>query len=108
MTEHLTNDQLRQFLDRDLDGKEILKVDSQLAACAHCNDRLAELAGPDRSLESLVRLLTVGSDLLLEHPSDAQLGMYVDAPLSQIDQGTVNDHLALCPACRETVDALNE
>ena len=42
------------------------------------------------------------------HPNDTILNDYVDAALDEAERSGVEEHLARCPACRQTVEDLRD
>ena len=105
MSEHLSNIQLAGYSGRTLNADELLAVDRHLASCDACHARFTS---------SLPGGVNVSAPLFdsMEEPFhldyDQHLKPFVDGQLNKIDREIVESHVALCSACADDLQDLQE
>lgn len=90
MSEHLSQSQLAAYSERKLLPDELLAVDSHLASCDECHERLPPIM-PKASLES--------GEEPFHLDYDQHLVPYVDGKANDIDREIVESHVAQCSQC---------
>src|ERR1044072_1603995 len=92
MSEHLSQSQLAGYTGRTLYPDELLAVDSHLASCDECHERLTRIM-PGTSVDSGEEPFHLDYDEKL-HP-------YVDGTANEIDRELVDSHVAQCSRCAD-------
>src|ERR1043165_2616924 len=92
MSEHLSQTQLAGYSGRTLYPDELLAVDSHLASCDECHERLTRIM-PGTSVDSGEEPFHLDYDEHL-HP-------YVDGTANEIDREIVDSHVAQCSRCAD-------
>ena len=104
--EHLSQSQLTRYSGRTLDPPELLEVDSHLASCDVCHERLT------RIFPGAVQHAKSASFDLSEEPFhldyEQHLEPYVDGTANDIDREIVDSHVALCSKCATDLEDLLE
>ena len=97
MSEHLSQTQLAGYSGRTLYPDELLAVDSHLASCDECHERLTRIMpGP---------LFESGEEPFhLDY--DQHLAPYVDGTANEIDREIVDSHVAQCSTCADELSDL--
>jgi hypothetical protein len=97
MSEHLSQTQLAGYSGRTLYPDELLAVDSHLASCDECHERLTRIT-PGTSVESGEEPFHLDYN---EH-----LEPYVDGTGNEIDREIVDSHVAQCSRCADELSDL--
>ena len=97
MSEHLSQTQLAGYSERTLYPDELLAVDSHLASCDECHERLARIV-PGPSFESGEEPFHLDYDQHLEP--------YVDGTANDVDREIVDSHVAQCSKCADELSDL--
>src|SRR4029078_2411733 len=104
MSEHLSQAQLAGYSGRTLYPDELLAVDSHLASCDECYQRLT------RIMPGTAKLAIGPSFQSREEPFhldyDQQLQPYVDGTANDIDREIVDSHVAECSKCANELSDL--
>ncbi|MBS1877661.1 MAG: zf-HC2 domain-containing protein [Acidobacteria bacterium] len=106
--EHLTESQLRGYLEHGLDPAEILRVHDHLRICHLCADSLNARRAASLRSEFVPLFAGEPSTATLSHVDEEELVLYVNGGLSDGQRVNVEAHLAECEACRMTVEDLQE
>lgn len=106
MSEHLSQTQLAAYNGRTLYPDELLAVDSHLASCDECHERLTRMA------PAVGRFTVSRAADAAEGPFhldyEQHLEPYVDGTANDIDREIVDSHVALCSACAAELKDLLE
>jgi hypothetical protein len=97
MSEHLSQAQLAGYSGRTLYPDELLAVDSHLASCDECHERLTRIAMAP-SFES--------GEEPFHLDYDQHLQPYVDGTANDIDREIVDSHVAQCSKCANELSDL--
>ena len=97
MSEHLSQTQLAGYSGRTLYPDELLAVDSHLASCDECHERLTRMV-PGPSFQS--------GEEPFHLDYDQHLGPYVDGTANDIDREIVDSHVAQCSKCADELSDL--
>jgi hypothetical protein len=104
MSEHLSQAQLAGYSGRTLYPDELLAVDSHLASCDECHERLS------RILPGVEKLAVGPSFESGEEPFhldyDQHLQPYVDGTANELDREIVDSHVAQCSKCANELSDL--
>ena len=96
--DHLSETQLKGYSERTLNPDELRAVDSHLASCDECHERLA------RTLPGAIRPIDEPFHLDYEQ----HLEPYVDGKADDIDREIVDSHVAVCSRCATELEDLLE
>ena len=97
MSQHLSQTQLAAYNDRTLYPDELLTVDSHLASCDECHERLTRMV-PAVGRPTVSPAFESGQrDFHLDY--EQHLEPYVDGKASDIEREIVDSHVALCSPC---------
>ncbi len=104
MSQHLSPDDIRDFVDRTLTPARLLEADEHLAGCDLCRS----------AIKTMTRSITVTSaenEVLFgrepnEHLSYEQLTAYVDGHAGDVDREIVEVHRSVCPECSAQIAEL--
>jgi len=100
MSEHLSREEIENYIARDLAPAEILRVDDHLAACGECMlmiDRTPQIAAVRDALKD------VEND---RHLSFETMSKFVDGEITDTEREIANVHMSECSGCSETVGEL--
>jgi anti-sigma factor RsiW len=106
VAEHLTEQQIAGYRQRQMAAPELLAADRHLAACEECRRRLAEAMGLAERFAALRADIDAAGDAEPEHLTFEQILAYAEDRLGAVDRDIVTSHLALCPACRSEAEDL--
>lgn len=95
MSQHPSQVQLTGYSERTLYPDELLAVDSHLASCDVCHERLVRLA----PAPSIVRPFFESAEESFHLDYDQHLEPYVDGTANDIEREIVDGHVALCSEC---------
>jgi len=96
MSEHLSQTQLTKYCEHTLESHELLKVDSHLASCDVCHERL------NRILPGLAKLAVSSFGEEPFHLDYEQhLEPYVDGKADDVAREIVDSHVAECSRCAD-------
>src|SRR5215510_2503041 len=97
MSEHLSQSQLAGYSGRTLYPDELLAVDSHLASCDECYERLMRMR-PETEKRAIGTAVEFGEEPFhLDY--DRHLEPYVNDTANEIDREIVESHVALCSKC---------
>lgn len=99
MTEHLSNDEIKIYLSREMKSAELLRADEHLAVCDTCLGKISVEASPD--------FLPLAADES-EHLSYEQLEKFVDGKADEIEREIADVHLQTCGDCAAQFEGLAE
>jgi anti-sigma factor RsiW len=104
VSEHLSEPELRGFVQHTLEADRVLAVDDHLAVCGSCRERAAAIGRPR------TKLAEMSADLLaLEgHVSEDEIQHYLESTLASSDRARVDRHLAECDVCAREIDELKK
>ena len=97
MSQHPSQIKLTAYSERTLYADELLAVDSHLASCDECHERLIRLA--PAVAPSIVRPALESAEEPFHLDYDQHLEPYVDGKANDIDREIVDSHVALCSEC---------
>ena len=97
MSEHLSQTQLAGYSGRTLYPDELLAVDSHLASCDECHERLTRIK-PGTSIEC--------GEERFHLDYDQHLVPYVEGTAKEIDREIVDSHVAQCSRCADELSDL--
>lgn len=95
MSQHPSQVQLTAYSERTLLPDELLAVDSHLASCDECHERLVGLA----PAPSTVRPVLESAEEPFHLDYEQHLEPYVDGKANDIGREIVDSHIALCSEC---------
>ena len=104
MSQHLSQAQLAAYNERTLYRDELSTVDSHLASCDECHERLTRIA-PAKFTASLA---SDSGEVPFHLDYEQHLEPYVDGTANDIDREIVESHVALCSACATDLKDLLE
>jgi hypothetical protein len=97
MSEHLSQSQLAGYYGRTLYPDELLAVDTHLASCDECYERLTRIR-PGAEKLAIGRAFESGEEPFhLDY--DQHLAPYIDGTANDIDREIVDSHVAVCSKC---------
>jgi hypothetical protein len=102
MSEHLSREEIENFITRDLASAEILRIDDHLAACAECMQMIERVPNID-AIRGVLE-----SDEGLRHIVFDTMSRYVDGELAGAEHELAEVHLSLCGECANAVEELRE
>lgn len=97
MSQHLSQTQLAAYSDRTLFPDELLAVDSHLASCDVCHERLIGITPAVAKLTASGVYESGEGTFHLDY--DQHLEPYVDGKANEIEREIVDSHIALCSEC---------
>lgn len=103
MSEHLSQDDMQNYLDRSLGPEKLVIADDHLAECDVCREKARSSGG--RQMADLSQLLA-DPDLHDGHLSYEQLESYVDGKIGEIEKEIVDFHKGVCRGCLDELDEL--
>ncbi|HEX7315721.1 MAG TPA: zf-HC2 domain-containing protein [Pyrinomonadaceae bacterium] len=106
MSEHLTDEQFKQYRAGRMSPVELLRLDEHFANCASCRERVRTGEQLVASFASLTADLGIANASTGAHISYEQLADLVDGRLDGEASGVVNNHLRACAACAEEARSL--
>lgn len=100
VTDHILDRNLNRYARREADAAEILRIQTHLAACDACRQKLASISGLEKSFAA-VRESFAFDELSEneEHLTYEQLEFFLDHKLDAVEQEIVESHLAFCGEC---------
>lgn len=104
MSEHLSQTQLAGYSGRTLYPDELLAVDSHLASCDECYERLTRIMPRTAKLAIGPSFESGEEPFHLDY--DRHLQPYVDGTANDIDREIVDSHVALCGKCAAELEDL--
>jgi hypothetical protein len=104
--DHLTEEELKQYRQRQMPPPALLDADDHLAGCAECRRRL-ERTESGASDAALWRALTGGEPASQQHLSHEELVAFAENDWNQADRQRVATHLANCAECRTDAEDLS-
>ncbi len=108
VNDHISDPFLNRYTRRETDAAEILRIQTHLAACDVCRQKLAFVAGGAEKSFAAVReyfAFDESSDEL-EHLTYEQLEFFLDHKLDEVDREIVESHLAFCAECERDLQDL--
>lgn len=97
MDSHLSEIKIRELLNGNVAGRELLALDAHIAECAECAERIAEaVAG---------RAAVIGEEPSV-HLEYETLEAYVESALNDVELEIADVHLRVCEECREDLEDL--
>lgn len=106
MSQHPSQIQLTAYSERTLYADELLAVDSHLASCDACHERLIGLA--PAVAPSAVRPVFESAEEPFHLDYDQHLEPYVDGKANEIEREIVDSHVAVCSECAAELKDLLE
>ena len=97
MSQHPSQIQLTAYSERTLYADELLAVDSHLASCDTCHERLTGLA--PAVAPPAVRPVFESTEEPFHLDYDQHLEPYVDGTANEIEREIVDSHVAVCSEC---------
>lgn len=99
MSEHLSEQQLKQYRERFMSPAELLRFDEHLADCEWCRQQVRTGAQLGASFATLLADLGLEGSAPGAHVTYEQLADLVDARLTGVARTVVEKHLSVCAAC---------
>ena len=97
MSQHPSQIQLTAYSERALYADELLAVDSHLASCGECHERLIGLA--PAVARSIAGPVFESAEEPFHLDYDQHLEPYVDGTANEIEREIVDSHVAVCSEC---------
>ena len=104
MSQHLSEQDIRRYCNRQLSPDEILSLDDHLAHCRSCQVAIGDDSAA--ALAQMTTALETETDLEENHLPYKQMADYVDDDLTDVDREIVNSHMAFCSDCKAEVQDL--
>lgn len=99
-TEHISTEAMARYCSKTSEAPETLVVQSHIAACEACRERLAQAIGAGAVFSSLKNNFSfddfAGEP---EHLPYEQLALFVDEKLDDVDREIAESHLFVCAEC---------
>lgn len=99
MSEHLSNDEIKIYLTREMKSADLLRADEHLAVCDTCFGKI--------SVEAETDFLPLSANES-EHLSYEQLEKFVDGKADEIEREIADVHLQTCGDCTAQFEGLSE
>ena len=100
LNEHITQEIFDRYAAREAAAAENLFVQTHVAACEKCREKLAQIISPEKAFAA------IRSDFAFEDFSDEpehlpyeQLEFFVDNKLDEVDREIAESHLSICENC---------
>jgi anti-sigma factor RsiW len=106
MSQHLSEQDLKRFQNRELSPDEILSLDAHLAECVSCQAEFRKDQEVQNAAGQMLRHLQGENDFDDSHLSYEAMADYVDHSLSEVEREIVDEHLEFCQNCKVEVDDL--
>lgn len=104
MSQHLSQAQLAAYNERTLYPDELSTVDSHLASCDECHERLTRMALAKLTVSSVFE----SGEAPFHLDYEQHLEPYVEGTANEIEREIVDSHVALCSACATDLKDLLE
>ena len=98
MTEHLSREEIDNYIARELAPGTLLRVDDHLSACSQCMSELSQTPIADIGM--------IRRALHPEHPEYEQLSAFVDGSLDETGREWIETHRVSCSECDETIGGM--
>lgn len=105
MSEHLTFEKIKLYLNSQMKPAELLMADDHLAACDLC---FKQISGSDFGTNAPDFNFFTSSPAESEHLSYEQLENYVDEKSDEIEREIADVHLQVCADCKAEMNGLLE
>ena len=106
MSQHPSETQLSAYSERTLYADDLLAVDSHLASCDACHERLIRMAPAVAKVTVSPVFVSGEGPFHLDY--DQHLEPYVDGKANEIEREIVASHVALCSECASELKDLLE
>ena len=112
MSEHLTQDQIKEYCLQELSAAELLSVSDHLSACEACRRLVERAVHADAAFFALRSEVfgqaakTSSQPAALAHPTVEKTADYIDGILADEEMLAITDHLTSCERCVLAVDDL--
>lgn len=104
MSQHLSQSDIKNFLDQTLGSTGLLRVDSHLADCEECGEQIAHIRmSTNMAVLSPKELFKDDAE---SHLTYEQLAAYVDREINDVEREIVDVHREVCRDCASQIDDL--
>jgi predicted anti-sigma-YlaC factor YlaD len=106
MEQHISDRDVKAYLESELEPERLLSVDEHLAICGECRSRAMAHAGlfADTTFRSLLETDPADAD----HLSYEMLALYVDGAIDDVDREIVDAHTQQCHECSRQIEDLTK
>lgn len=102
VNEHLPDDIFDRYAARETAPVETLKVQTHIAACGVCREKLARVRQPEKAFAAVRDNFAFGDFTdAPEHLSYEQLEFFADNKTDEVEREIAESHLAICAECAE-------
>ena len=102
MSRHLSELDLKKYVERQMSGAELLAFDAHMSECDPCADKMA-----DHSSAAVISSdILIGDAGIDEHLRYEQFEQYVDGELDAVDMEIVEVHRGVCDFCSDQINEL--
>ena len=101
MTSHLSEANIKNYLDNTISGDELLAVDDHLSQCDDCTDALSKAASTTRSSDPAVAV-----DLSTRHLDYGSFESIVNGTIDPVEKEIATVHLDRCESCSDELGDL--
>lgn len=98
----LEDKELEQYVSGRLSGKDLIRADQHLQACARCSESLHRLLAERRALASFVTQVAG----IYECPDYDTLSAFLDGSLAEADARRVKSHINSCALCFRDIEQM--
>ena len=106
MSLHLSEQDLKRYLNRDLSPADILALDDHLRNCVSCQTEAREDPEIQNAIELVLSQLRADTDRGDSHLLYQEMADYVDNTLSDVEREIADGHLDYCQNCKVEVEDL--
>ncbi len=107
MSDHISEEALKKYRQKNLTSAEVLSVCDHLESCLICREKLAGLNPLNNLFTTLGSELKATTDDQTPHLLPEEIADYVDRDLDDADREIADSHLMFCQPCRADVQDLN-
>lgn len=106
-SDHILEANLNRYARREANAAEILRIQTHLAACDVCRQKMALIAGAEKSFAAIRENFAFDESAdEPEHLTYEQLEFFLDHKLDDVDREIVESHLAFCGECESDLQDL--
>jgi uncharacterized protein YoxC len=105
MSKHLSAQETEQYRSQTMSPEQLLIVDTHIATCRACREKLDDVPRPYTAFTSLQSAFDAFTGPEGQHLSFDQIAAYIDDEIDESDRESLEHHLLLCQMCEaETRD----
>lgn len=107
MMEHLSKQEIENYLKRNVSPGDLLKADDHLAECDACFGKIADAKAAQSTVSSFQNYFLRDAELR-DHLTYQQIASYVDNEADNVDREIVEVHRNTCRECAGQIDDLRQ